>query len=345
MSNDNITILDNTQHALSTERGDVQSALATWLLNIDSDNTRRAYQKAWGAFLAHTGISHPYDVTYEDMSAYREHLSTTTSQRTGKPLSQCTINQKISAISSFFTHAIDKGYVSDEFKNPCDGIKRQAVTPYGKATKLKHDHEDGSQVVKFLMQIDRETFQGKRDNAIMRLMITTGVRVSVIANAYISDIEQVGTDYFLRYKNKGGASETAKISGVINDLAHYLSARGIMDINSTEPLFVATPRGKKVMVNTGNDTKVEKPITARTVNNLIYKYAKMAGLSGIHAHSLRHTAAHMSRNKPISEIKGLLKHKDPRITLIYLDSLDDDAGDNLTDDIANELERGVNRAM
>jgi integrase/recombinase XerC len=338
MNSDNTIIPGNQQHALSTERGDVKSALATWLLNIESNNTRLAYQKSWQAFILHTGIDHPYDVTYEAVSAYREHLSTTTSERTGKPLSQCTINQKLSALSSFYTHAIERGYFTGD--NPCDGVKRKAVNPYGKATFLDHSHEDGSQVVKFLQQIDRNTLQGKRDYAIMRLMLATAVRVSVVANAYLKDIKQEADKFYLYYTNKGGETEKANVTGIMSDIADYMLARGVDPDDLEAPLFTATPRGKRVMTAIGNTPETDKPLTGKSINNLISKYAKMAGFQGITAHSLRHTAASMASTKgTMAEIKSLLKHKDMRVTHIYLDHLGNNGGDKLADMLAVDIER------
>lgn len=326
-------------NTLSTERQNAETALVTWLLNIDSDNTRIAYQQAWTAFIAHTGIQHPYDVTYEDVSVYRDHLTTVISERTGRALSQCTINQKISAISSFYAHAKEHKYFSGD--NPCDGIKRKAVNPYGKATKLKDDSDSGNEVIMFLSQIDRETLQGKRDYAIMKLMIVTGVRVSVITTARVDDIVKAGSDYFLQYKNKGGGTKRAKITGVINEIALYLSERGITGINCNEPLFVATPRGKRVMKQTGHNDGKDKPLSGTSINNLVKKYAGQAGLSGIHPHSLRHTAGYLMRNEPLAEIQSFFGHTDPRITLVYLTSMNNSSGDKLTDKIAGQIDSAM----
>jgi integrase/recombinase XerD len=340
-----ITDTDTDGNALSTDRSNVQHAVFTWLGNLKSEHSKRAYEKAWKEFMLFSGITNPYDVTYEDVTAFRLHLINRTNERTGKILSQATINLRLSGLSSFYNHAIEQKYVSDDFVNPCDGVARESVTPYGKATKLKDDHQDGNQIVKFLSQIDRDTFQGKRDYAIMKLMLVTGVRVSAIANAYVKDILEIDSDYYLEYRNKGGETKRAKMTGAINEVAIYLSERGIKDLNSNAPLFVPTPRGIKTMQNTKNGREQLKPITARTINNLIRKYAKMAGLSGIHAHSLRHTAGYMMRNEPIAEQQNFFGHKDPRVTLVYITSMDKMSGDKLTDKIADKIDTAMNDAM
>jgi integrase len=53
---------------------------------------------------------------------------------------------------------------------------------------------------------------------------------------------------------------------------------------------------------------------------------------GLHPHSLRHTAAmEAARHGTVSEVSKLLRHKNTRITTIYMDHMDDSTAYRLTE--------------
>lgn len=303
-----------------------------WLGNLNSPRTRRAYAQAWRDFLAAMDLRHPLEVTHSHVIAYKEYLSTQCSPHTGRPYSQTTINLRLSALSSFFAHTRQRGLVDH---NPVDGVTRKHVKPYGKATHLnvrRGEHR------RFLDQIDTATLQGKRDYAIMLLFLTTGVRVSVVASAALGDVEQRGSEWVLVYQQKGGETDAARLTAIMPALGEYLVARGVSLKDAHRPLFVATPRGQRIMQRTGHRTDREKPLSSTTLNNLVRKYARRAGLDGITAHSLRHTAAmHASQKGTIGEVSRLLRHKSIRVTTIYLEHVDVDSADRLTDELARDL--------
>ena len=313
---------------------EIELAISTWLGNINSAQTRRAYSNAWKSFMQFSGIVNPHNVTHADVIQYKEHLSTSTSPRTGNPYSQTTINLYLSALSSFYSYGMEH-YPETIQENPVDGVKRKAVNPYGKATFL---NARGKEQQKMLAQIDRHTLQGKRDYAMLRLFLTTGVRVAVVCNAYIGDVQQIGSRWVLNYTNKGGEADKAEITAIMFDIRQYLNARGISLSNSKEPLFTATPRGQVVIRDTGN-AEPGNPLSPRTVNRLVKKYARKAGFANITAHSLRHTfALHAAQHGTVAQVSKLLRHKNMQITNIYLDHMTTDEADELTHVLAGELE-------
>lgn len=309
-----------------------RQAVFDWLGNLDSPRTRRAYAQAWRDFLTVMDVQHPLEVTHSHTIAYKEYLSTTLSPRTGRLYSQSTINLRLSALSSFFTHAMQHGLVDH---NPVDDVTRKHVKPYGKATHL--NIERGEHRL-FLDQTDTDTLQGKRDYALLLLLLTTGVRVSVVSNAYIDDIEQRGSEWVLVYQQKGGETDAARITAIMPVIEDYLIARDVSLAEVDLPLFVATPRGQQIIDRTGHTADSIRPLTTTTINNLVRKYARRAGLDGITAHSLRHTAAmHASKKGSIGEVSRLLRHKSIRVTTIYLEHIDVESADRLTGELAEDL--------
>ena len=111
---------------------DWRRAAQDWAKNLSSSRTRAAYINAWGDFLAFAPVA-PWEVTQSEFIDYKIALQTIPSPKTGKPVSQSTINQRLSALSSFFDFAKCRGLRPD---NPVDGVKREAVSPYGRATWL-----------------------------------------------------------------------------------------------------------------------------------------------------------------------------------------------------------------
>src|SRR5690606_19748579 len=125
--------------------------------------------------------------TQSDVLAYRHHLDTTPSPRTQQPFSDSTINQRLCALSSFYKFAQARGLRSD---NPCEGVKRKPVSPYGKATWLDGEAE---QDIRLLRTIDTTTLQGKRDYAILLLFLTTALRVEAVAGLRIGALDRKST--------------------------------------------------------------------------------------------------------------------------------------------------------
>jgi site-specific recombinase XerC len=229
---------DNTM--LTAQTGaDWQQAAHDWLTNFASPRTQRAYRAAWIDFLRFIGKT-PAAVTPSDVLAYRHHLEHTASPHTGRPLVASTINQRLSALGSFFTFAIARGLLD---KNPCKEVRQLAVNPYGKATWLDGEQQ---QDVQLLEVLDRDTIQGKRDYAILLIFLTTAVRVDAVAKLRVNSLRFQGENIYLTYTNKGGKVAEKQLEPVTSAaILDYLDTRG--EIPPDAALFVATARGRRVM--------------------------------------------------------------------------------------------------
>ena len=292
-----------------------QTAAEDWVSNLSSDRTRAAYLDCLRDFLAFVGKP-PAAVTQSDVIAYRLNLKTATSPKTGRPYSQSTINQRLSAVSSFFRFAVERKLRPD---NPVGGVKREAVTPYGRATWLSP--EEGEDLA-FLDAIDPTTDQGKRDFALALFYMTGAFRVSEVALLTVGDLRRQGRRLFVTYRRKGGKVEEVELATEVADaLDDYLAGRG--ELRADSPLFVATERGRRAAAAIGRyDDGEEKPLTTRAIRYLVATYAKKAfgSARGIRPHSLRHTAAQavILEGGSISDVSRLLKHSNTGITAIYM---------------------------
>ena len=172
MSENRISIPENS--SLLTEDLLLQEQLLVWLMNYNSRRTRRAYLYALEqlkSFVFDRAEMSLLDVEQKHIIAWKEWL-------VSDGLSQSTINQKLSAVSSFYTNLMVKRLAAE---NPAKDVKRYSVNPYGKATFLNLEQQK-----QLLAQVDRETEQGRRDYAMLLLFLTTVDRnVMNSANEYL----------------------------------------------------------------------------------------------------------------------------------------------------------------
>ena len=283
---------------------------------MKSEKTRKTYLEAWGDFLAFVGLP-PAAVTQSDVIAYKTHLKTDVSPSTGRPYSQSTVNLRLSAVSSFYAFAVGRQLRAD---NPVEGVKRESVTPYGKATWLSP--EEGEDLA-FVGAIDQTTDQGRRDYALALLYLTGAFRVSEVAGLTVGNLRRQGRRLLVTYRRKGGeVEEVALALEAAEALDAYLAGRG--ELRPKAPLFVATEKGKRAAAAIGRYGEEEKPLTTRAIRYLVKTYATKAfGESrGIRPHSLRHTAAQAAsmEGATLAEVSRLLKHANVGITSIYLHS-------------------------
>jgi integrase/recombinase XerC len=307
---------------------DWQRAFVDWLTNLPSSRTRRTYLAAWRDFLTLRAVS-PGRAAQSDILAYRQHLETVPSARTKQPCSDSTINQRLCALSSFYKFAQARGLRSD---NPCEGVKRKPVSPYGRATWLDGEAE---QDIRLLRTVDTTTLQGKRDYAVLLLFLTTAVRVEAVASLRVGSLRYQGQKVFLTYRNKGGESVEKTLEPLtVAAIEDYLEAR-LEDARQESftddaPLFVPTERGRQAISNlqhTDDQARAgEKPLSSRAINKLVKKYCdRLFGVGhGITPHSLRHTAAMNAilEGASVTEVSQLLTHKSIGVTTVYLHATD-----------------------
>lgn len=312
-----LTAYTSTTVAQVEARGpDWGQAAGDWLKNLSSGRTRDAYLAAWRDFTAFAGKS-PDQVTQSDVIDYKVHLKTVVSPVTGRTLGQSTVNQRLSALSSFYRFAAERGLVE---KNPVDGVGRESVSPYGKATWLDPEEEED---LRFLAVIPSTTTQGRRDRAIMLLFLTQALRVEEVARLTVGSLRRQGPATFLTYRRKGGETEEVPLADLTaGAIDAYLADRG--DLAAAAPLFVATSKGRRLAAVLGRYADEDKPLDARAIRYLVKTYCDRAFGKGhgLHPHSLRHTAAQVAlhEGRTVTEVSRLLKHRSLAVTTIYLHS-------------------------
>lgn len=145
------------------------------------------------------------------------------------------------------------------------------------------------------------TFIGKRDLAILEILFSTGMRVSELVSLKVSDIK--GGDE-IPILGKGGKRRVVFLSDNSKKaLEVYLASHP----SKSEALFVSK-------------FQPEKPLTARSVQRIVQKYAQLAGLSEkVTPHTLRHTFATdlLKSGADLRAVQALLGHSSVTTTQRY----------------------------
>ena len=271
-----------------------------WTSYIDaSPKTIDTYSKAIKQFfiyLQENGIRQPQR---EDIVAYREYL-----KEDRKPT---TVQSYLAAVKLFFKWTEQEGF----YPNIADRVKGAKID-----TEHKKDYLTTKQVNKLLGTIDRSTLKGKRDYAMLSVMVTTGLRTVSIVNANIEDMRTAGDATALFYRGKGHEEKATyvKLAEPVEDaIRDYLTARGTTD--GTEPLFSSVAnRNKGGRMTTRSISRVAK-------DSLINVDLISDRLT---AHSFRHTAATLNllNGGTVEETQQLLDHANINTTLIYSHALE-----------------------
>ncbi|HBV57731.1 MAG TPA: site-specific tyrosine recombinase XerD [Candidatus Magasanikbacteria bacterium] len=160
-----------------------------------------------------------------------------------------------------------------------------------------------------------QTSTSLRDKAMLELFFSTGLRVSELTNLKKDDINLKKDEFTV--KGKGGKWRVVFLSNQAKYwLAKYLEARRDFNPFIFIPLDRAhNQRDKKKM----KDKDWEK-LTPRSVQRLIKRYSKMAGITkNITPHVLRHSYATdlLQNGADIRSVQEMLGHSSITTTQIY----------------------------
>lgn len=232
----------------------------------------------------------PGNIVPRDLTDYRSYLLTV------KGYKKSTVNRKLSALSSFLEWARDKGLTETR---PPAGL--QAKPKQRRAPRSLGRKEQAA----LLREVSRGG--GKRDIALVTLMLNTGLRSSEVANLKLEDIklyQRSSTNEKGKVhvrEGKGSAPRDVPLnSEVRGTLRDYLEKRKDTD---SDYLFLGQ-RG---------------PLTTKGVTYIVNKYAYQARLDDVTPHTLRHTFGKnlVDAGVSLDRVGLLLGHASLDTTKIY----------------------------
>lgn len=303
-----LTPIDATAGVIAGHDADQwQHEAAVWLGNLQSERTRRLYLHAWRRFSSFVN-KHPADVGRGDLVAYRNHMK-------ASGYAAATTAQHMSAVSSFYRHAVEVGLL---YVNPVAGVKWPKVEAYAAVKTAVAPLVDGDGDLRLLASIDGDTVAGARDKAIILLLLGRGLRVAEVCGLRVGDYD----GRYLQLLRKGKEDRTAVAIGadIAGAVGRYLALRG--SLSKDAPLFVATDAGRAAAVHLGHDADELRPLSVRAVRQMITRRCnRVFGPGhGITPHTLRHALATRADGEgaALTEISDMMGHRSTRITHTYL---------------------------
>jgi site-specific recombinase XerD len=269
-----------------------------------SPETIAAYRDAFRLLLgfahAQTG-KQPFELDIDDLDApligaFLNHLE----QHRGN--SPRTRNARLGAIHSFYRFA------ALEHPEHTATIARVMAIPTKRHERTIISYLDPDEIKALLAAPDSDTWLGRRDHALLVLMIQTGVRVSELTGLHVGEVH-LGTGAHIRVLGKGRKQRTPTLTReTVATLRTWLRER---QAQPDEPLF---------------PTRQGRPLSRYTVGAIVAKHATNAAANcpslqakPVTPHTLRHTNAMLLRAKgvDIATIALWLGHESTQTTHIY----------------------------
>ena len=277
---------------------------AQWFANLDSVQTRRAYQNDLRAFMAFTGIREPEEfraITRGHILAWRAALEK-------QSLAGATIRRKLAALASLYDYLCEANAVTH---NPVRGVKRPKLeTSEGKTPAL-----GDAQARALLEAPPAGTLKGKRDRAILSVLLYHALRREELTKLLVKDFAQDrrGVPH-LRVQGKGGKLRYLPAHPhSLRLVAEYLTAAGHGQ-EMDAPLFrrIRSPR-------VGALASALTP--GAVYSEVVVHYMKRVGISGenMGPHALRATAATsaLEHQADIAKVQEWLGHASISTTRVY----------------------------
>jgi site-specific recombinase XerD len=164
-----------------------------------------------------------------------------------------------------------------------------------------------------LKSIDLSHDVGRRDFAVIGILIYTAARVGAVAKLRRRDFYQVSDQACLRFYEKGGKVREIPVRHDLQQALHqYLERSGILYADPASPLFRTTVRRTKRLTT--------NPLTADDMARMIKRRLREAGLSErLSPHSFRVMTITdlLEQGVPLEDVQHLAGHADLRTTRLY----------------------------
>lgn len=221
--------------------------------------------------------------------------------------SENTIDSYLTVVRMFFEYLEAIG----EHENIAAGIKLKH-----KRVGFRKVHLTKDDINSLCNSIATDTVWGKRNYAMINLMLRTGIRCIEVSRLRVCDlyVSENRCSIFIKRKGDNERECLGITIKALQPVIDYIQYRGVS--SNKDPVFVS------------HCTTGERGLTAKGISRIVTDHMKKAGIYSAQktAHSLRHTAAVQAiiNKVPIKEVQLMLGHRRVETTEIYLRSIDND---------------------
>jgi tyrosine recombinase XerC len=255
-----------------------------------SEHTTKNYGVDLREFTRFIAEKELQDLSYLDIRSFLAFLKT-------REYSKSSISRKLACLRSFFKFLVRENILT---QNPAAGI----ATP--KKEKRLPSFMNPDEITKLLDAPAKNSWEEKRDKAILEMLYSSGLRVSELAGLNHDDLDFFGG--LVRVRGKGKKERIVPVGQTaLNSLRAYWDMKAPRESASAikKPLFIS---------------RIGSRLTDRSVRRMILKYVKRTGLGKeISPHTFRHSfATHMlDRGADLRSVQELLGHANLSTTQIY----------------------------
>ena len=275
------TLIDDFMSYLSAERGYSKHTLDSYGRDLCQ----------FSDFLLERNKPWARDINEHDVSAFNKFLST------GKDYSRNTIARKITSIRGFMKYLEREEIIRPGIVEEVPTVKNERRLP---GTLSKKD------VLQIIDSMPVETAVEVRDRAIIELLYASGMRVSELTDAKVSDLN--ASEGYIRCRGKGGKMRVVPVGAqAMIWLEKYLA--------EVRPLWAEKKRSDRLLLSPRGS-----PLSRSSVWSLVKKIAHKAGVATkVSPHTFRHSfATHLMENgADLRAVQEMLGHVDISTTQIY----------------------------
>jgi len=271
-----------------------------------SDRTLRAYQSDLSQFHLHLNETATAEITPDDLETYLEKLGT-------GPYRDTSIRRKVAALKVFFRYLEESGVVHEsparmlKIKRPVENrvptvlsskeVRALLTAPKGQIVELTsmRDQSPGGR---------NRYFCAVRDNVILELLFSTGIRIGELVALNVSDVDLEKRHIQITGRATRGRSVNLSSEAGVQSMGSYIQLRGERTLD-TPALFVGRSGTR---------------LTIYSIENIFKKHVRIAEIKRhITPHALRHTMAAMlvSSGTDIREVQEILGHASILSTQVY----------------------------
>jgi integrase len=276
---------------------ELDQSKTTVLNTLASAHSRRSYKHAIEKFIAWYCSEPRLGFNRSVVVRYRSFLE-------GLSLSAATINLHLSAIRRLADEAAESGWLSSEL---AIGIRR--VKGVNRLGRRIGNWLTGDQAQELLNAVSQSTLRGRRDAALIGLLLGCGLRRSEAVNLRLDQMQLRESHWVIvDMVGKGGRLRTVPVPPW---------CKGLIDVWLRDSCVT---EGKLFRRVSKNGARQDAGVTSDVVWYAVKQYAKRIGVERLAPHDLRRTCARLCHGAggELEQIQFLLGHASVQTTEQYI---------------------------